>query len=70
MDAGNRLLFEARLLISPLLRIDLYYQKKAYHFIKMYHRKKLKEELETTHQHIFSDTGNLVFRQKIYNLFK
>ena len=66
----DKLIFEAKLIISPELRRDLYYQKKTYKLIKMYHRQKLKEEMEILHQSIFNDPEKLNFRQSIYQIFK
>jgi hypothetical protein len=37
--------------------------------VKMYHRKKLKEELEDLHQEIFRDSGHRAFRNSVLNLF-
>jgi hypothetical protein len=36
----------------------------------MYHRKKLKEELESVHQQIFSDPEKTIYQQHVYQLFK
>lgn len=65
----NRMLFEVRLLVHPALRRELYFQKKTYSLVKLYHRKKQKEELETLHRQIFSDPHKIDFRIKILNLF-
>jgi hypothetical protein len=70
MDPPSRFLFEARLLVDPGLRMDLQAQKEAYALIKMYHRKKLKEEVESIHQQLFRDLDKAVFKQQIVQLFK
>jgi hypothetical protein len=70
LDAQSKQAFEASLMTNPLLRNNLYFQKKVHFLVKMYHRKKLKEELETMHQRIFSDPDKIVFQQNIYRLFK
>ncbi|GAA0892759.1 hypothetical protein GCM10009122_24380 [Fulvivirga kasyanovii] len=66
----DRLLFEARLTVDPTLKRDLYFQKKTYRLVKMYHREKLKEEIEALHKKIFSSADKLNFRSNIYQLFK
>lgn len=66
----DRLLFEARLAIDSTLKRDLYFQKKTYRLVKMYHREKLKEELEALHKKIFNHPEKQNFRRKIYQLFK
>tara|TARA_R110002020_G_scaffold97708_5_gene233187 strand:- start:12593 stop:12856 length:264 start_codon:yes stop_codon:yes gene_type:complete len=70
LSHADRLLFEARLTIDPVLKRDLFFQKKTHLLIKMYHREKLKEELETVHQKIFNDPDKMDFRRSIYQLFK
>ena len=67
LSFADRLLFESRLVIDPVLKRDLYFQKKTHQLIKMYHREKLKEELEILHQKIFKNPDNL---RSIYQLFK
>jgi len=70
LSGGDRLVFEARLLLNRALRTDLYFQKKAYSLVKIYHRQKVKEELEILHRQIFNNPDNIVFQQSIYQLFK
>ena len=70
LSPGDKLLFEVRLLLDRKLRIDLYFQKEAYALVKMYHREKLKEELDMLHQQLFNDPDKIVFQQNIYQLFK
>lgn len=70
MSPADRFLFEAQLLINPTLRMDLYAQKKALALIRMYHRKKQKEELEVLHHQIFSNPAKAGFKQQISQLFK
>ena len=70
LSPADRFLFESKLIIDPVLKRDLFFQKKALRLIKMYHREKLKEELETLHQQIFNNPDKINFRQSIYQLFK
>jgi len=70
LSPGDRLVFEAKLILNPMLQIDLHFQKKAYALVKMYHLKKVKEEIEGVHQQIFGDPAKIVFQQHIYQLFK
>ena len=66
---ADRLLFEARLLLSPVLRFEVAAQKKVTLLVKMYHRKKMKEELAEIHRRIFSDPANIVFKTNIEQIF-
>jgi hypothetical protein len=70
LSGGDRLVFEARLLLNRALRTELYFQRKAYYLVKIYHRQKVKKELETLHRQIFNNPDNVVFQQNIYQLFK
>ncbi len=49
---------------------EIRFQLKAYALIKMFHRKKLKEEIESIHDQLFNDPNKRVFQQNIYQLFK
>lgn len=61
LSHADRFLFEARLIIDPGLKRDLFFQKKTLQLIKMYHREKLKEELEILHQRIFNNPNKMDF---------
>ena len=70
LSPADRFLFESRLVIDPVLKRDLYFQKKTLQLIKMYHRERLKEELETLHRQIFNNPDKINFRLSINQLFK
>ncbi len=70
LTAAERLAFEAQLLVRPALRVDLYFQKKTYRLVRLYHRKKMKEELEMLHQQVFSDPEKMAFQQRIHQIFQ
>jgi hypothetical protein len=70
MTPTNRLLFEARMILNPALRADVFYQKKALVLLKMYHRQLMKEEMERLHQMIFSKPENRDFKTRILQIFK
>jgi hypothetical protein len=67
---GDALLFEARMIIQPELAGEVSLQKETYAVIKQYGRRKLKAELETVHQQLFTQTQYQRFRQKVMALFK
>ena len=62
------LLFEAQLLLDNQLKEKLLWQQKTYALVKLYGRKKLKEELEQVHQQIFNTQPT--FRTRILSFFK
>nr|WP_319999516.1 hypothetical protein [uncultured Draconibacterium sp.] len=70
LSPADRFLFESRLVIDPVLKRDSYFQKKTVQLIKMYHRERLKEELETLHQQILNNPDKINFWLSINQLFK
>ena len=70
LSAEESLLFEAKLLVNPVLRLNVRIQEKIYSLIKMYHRKKIKAEFEIIHDNLFSDPAKKEFQQSIHQLFK
>lgn len=65
----DALVFEAKSLINPSLRINIFWQKRIYELLRYYHRKKLKERAEQIHQKVFSDPSKSSFRENILQLF-
>lgn len=65
----NRLLFAARLKVNPGLRSDLEFQKKTYFLVKVYHRKKLREELESLNRRLMSDPSKYNFQKRVREIF-
>ena len=70
LSTEEALVFEARLLTNPVLKANAYLQQKVYQLLRIYHRKKLKEEVEAVHQRLFSDPEKADFQQNIIHLFK
>ena len=65
----DRLVFEAHLLTSPLLRMNLFFHKKAHYMVKLYHREKMKEKIEAAGNKLFSDPDKLIFQERVYRIF-
>jgi hypothetical protein len=70
LSSSEELLFEAWMIAQPELRTEVMLQEKVYRLIRMYHRKKLKEELEALHQRLFNDPRKRSFRQRIERIFQ
>jgi len=66
---ADRALFEARLILQPALRESLLWQQKTYAIVRQYSRRQLKAEIETVHQHLFTEPEHISFRRKIMALF-
>jgi hypothetical protein len=70
MNAEDLSSYKARLLVNPMLRLNLFYQEKVYVLVRFYHRKKLKEAAESIHHRLFNDPVKATFQQNIYQFFK
>jgi hypothetical protein len=68
-DGGDSIVFEARLQINPQLRLNLHLQKKLLMLVKLFHRKKLKEEAEAVSVKIFSDPEKKEFQERVSQIF-
>jgi hypothetical protein len=66
----ERLLFEAQLLTSPLLRWNVAAQQRVYTLLKLYHRRKIKEQTQTVQQKLFQESQHAAWREQITQLFK
>jgi hypothetical protein len=66
----DTLVFEANLLVDPMLRMNVFFQKKIYSLINLYGRKKLKAEIEQVHNRLFENPEKIVFQDRIHQLFK
>lgn len=65
----DSLLMEARLILDPALRDKFVWQEKTYEVIKMYGRKKMKEDLDAIHRKLFLDPEHESFKNKILKIF-
>jgi len=68
-DTGDKLLFNAMLIIDNGLADKIGLQKKTHAIIRQYSRKKLKAEIEAVHHKLFNEAGHRTFRQKIMSFF-
>jgi hypothetical protein len=69
LEPQDSLLVEARLLSNPLWRLNFFFQKKVYAIVSLYHRRKLKEEVQTIQEDLFSDPAKAEFQYKIRTIF-
>ena len=65
LSQGDKLVLEARLLLYPRLRWQLRWQKLTYLLLRQYHRKKMKTEVHSVAQELFSSSEHSAFQQKI-----
>ena len=65
----DALLFEAKTIINPSMGRNVFLQKKIHELLKLYHRAKLKTEIEKVHHRIFHEPGNASFQKNILQFF-
>jgi len=66
----DKLVMDARLILDPSFQHKLKWQQQAYYLIQQYGRKKLKEEIRTVQEQVFSENRFSHFREKINKIFK
>ena len=65
----DALVFRAKLLLDPLLRMSVSLQKKTYSIVKLCGRRTLIQEINSIQGKIFSDPYRTDFHRKIDQLF-
>ena len=69
LKADVRLVFEARMLINPLLKLRVDCQRKLYAIIVSFGRRKIRFEADQVHQQLFNDPARVEFQQSVLKLF-
>ncbi|WP_406823489.1 hypothetical protein [Pedobacter sp. KACC 23697] len=67
---GERFLFEAKMILQPKLKQQVYWQNKTYQMVRDYGRKQLKNEINNIHETLFNTAEHKSFRQKVMRLFR
>lgn len=70
LPVGDKLLFEARMLLDHDLLIDVKAQQQAVELVKKYSREQLRAEIDTVHQKLFNDKQHRTFAKRVMGLFK
>jgi hypothetical protein len=70
LSPEERLVFEARLLTSPLLRCNVSVQQKVYTLTKLYHRRKIKQQALNVQHKLFHESQHAEWKEEIVKLFK
>jgi hypothetical protein len=68
-DVPERLVFEAKMLTQPELRINVHLQQTIIRIVNLLHRKKMKQDLQKIHDELFSSKEKSSFRKNIFKLF-
>lgn len=67
--AGDQLLFDAKQIIDPELKIKITDQQKVYQLVNNYGRKQLKAELQMVFQNLIASPVHRSFAQRIRSIF-
>jgi hypothetical protein len=70
IDPGDKLLFDANMLLNNDLKDDISHQQKTYAIIRQYGRQKIKCEIIAVQQLLNNAPQHRGFVQRIANLFK
>ena len=70
MAPTEAVVFQAKLLLDPILKMNTQYQKKVYELVRYYGRRNRKARIERIHSEIFSDPAKRQWQHEINNLFK
>lgn len=68
-SSGEKILFEAQLLLQPDLQESVHWQQKTYDLVQKYGRQQLRKEIEQVQQRLFTAPEHASFKQKILRLF-
>ena len=68
LPPDESLLFQARLLTNPILKLNVAIQQKVSDVLRYYHHKKIKSEIEAMHRQLFHDSKS-EFRNEIIKIF-
>lgn len=70
LPVEEKLIFEARMLTNPSLRINVWLQQRIIGLVRIYHRKKIRQKAAEYHQRYFHDPQRYEYRKQITDLFK
>jgi len=69
MSIAPRLLFEARLIIDPSLKLRVEWQRRLYSIIRRSGRRQMKSEVARIHHRLFTDPDKSEFQTNVLQLF-
>jgi hypothetical protein len=70
MEQSEVVLFEERMRHDSLIKLNVILHEKVMVLIRMYHRRKLKMELEEVHNRLFNDPEKVMFRERVIGIFR
>ncbi|NOT76212.1 MAG: hypothetical protein HOP08_14890 [Cyclobacteriaceae bacterium] len=70
LSPGDSILFQVRMILDPVLKLNVTFQNIILQVVQLYHRKKLKVEVKQIHHDLFSSPSSLEFQQTVKQIFK
>ena len=70
MMAEQSLVFQAKMITNPLLRLNVHFQSRLMEVILLYHRRKLKRDLKAIHHKLFTAPEKTDFQQRVQHIFR
>ena len=64
------LLFEAKMILNPELRANVYWHRQTLNLVHQYGRQQLRADIEAIHQQLFTQPEHRSFRETILRFFK
>jgi hypothetical protein len=69
MQPGQSLLFQAKMITNPILMLNVKLQAKVMEAALLFHRRKLKSEIQSIHNKLITDPYSTDFRLRINKIF-
>ncbi|MBE9582844.1 hypothetical protein IM792_00145 [Mucilaginibacter sp. JRF] len=70
LPTGDKLLFEARMLLDHDMLTNVKAQRHAVELVKQYSREQLRTEIEAVHQTLFNNKQHRTFAQRVLSFFR
>ena len=70
LPVDDKLLFDAQLLIDPVLKLNTHVQQKIYSLVHSYGRRRLKNEIASAQTKVFTNPDKADFQNRIHSIFK
>jgi len=64
------LLFEAKMILNPELRLDVAWHRQTLNLVQQYGRNQLRAEIHAVHNQLFTQPQHQSFRQTVLRFFK
>lgn len=70
MTGAESLLFQAKMIVDPKLRINVFFQRQLTHIVRLFHREKLRKEASDVHHTLFNSSEHREFSEMVHKIFK